>query len=252
MHLHIISRDQAKSLGLKFYFSGQPCVSGFYGLRNVNSNQCFCEHHRDLARNAAKKYKSENYEKIKQREKIARSTPERKAKLAERDRLRLEKNREQMNAKKREWYHKNKQRAEETHQKWRERIGEDAYKAYVKKHGRKRYEKNKEKIIGQVLKWRNENKESVKIYARATAAKRRSAAGAYTKKDVQDILEKQKHKCAYCKKSVKDGYHVDHVVPLARGGTNWPDNLQILCPFCNLSKGVKDPIEYAQQNGRLL
>jgi 5-methylcytosine-specific restriction enzyme A len=31
--------------------------------------------------------------------------------------------------------------------------------------------------------------------------------------------------------------HIDHVVPLARGGTNAMDNIQLLCSRCNLRKG---------------
>ena len=33
--------------------------------------------------------------------------------------------------------------------------------------------------------------------------------------------------------------HIDHVIPLAEGGTNAPSNLQLLCAKCNLAKGKK-------------
>jgi 5-methylcytosine-specific restriction endonuclease McrA len=41
-------------------------------------------------------------------------------------------------------------------------------------------------------------------------------------------------------------------MPLARGGTNHRRNIQILCPSCNLRKGWKHPIDFAQEMGRLL
>lgn len=41
-------------------------------------------------------------------------------------------------------------------------------------------------------------------------------------------------------------------MPLARGGGNGIGNIQLLCPPCNLRKGSKDPIKWAQKNGRLL
>jgi 5-methylcytosine-specific restriction endonuclease McrA len=34
----------------------------------------------------------------------------------------------------------------------------------------------------------------------------------------------------------EQSYHIDHMIPLSRGGSNWPSNLQLLCPRCNLSK----------------
>ena len=75
------------------------------------------------------------------------------------------------------------------------------------------------------------------------------------------FLDRQGGRCAFCKrvecriKSQVDGrakFHIDHIVPLARGGTHTADNIQVLCYQCNTQKGSKDPIEFAQSNGRLL
>lgn len=33
--------------------------------------------------------------------------------------------------------------------------------------------------------------------------------------------------------------HVDHITPVARGGTDHPANLQALCAACNLAKGER-------------
>jgi len=35
--------------------------------------------------------------------------------------------------------------------------------------------------------------------------------------------------------------HVDHIIPLARGGANELRNYEALCPECNLRKGAKMP-----------
>lgn len=46
--------------------------------------------------------------------------------------------------------------------------------------------------------------------------------------------------------------HVDHIKALARGGSNWPSNLQLTCGPCNNRKRAIDPIEFARRNGRLI
>ena len=37
---------------------------------------------------------------------------------------------------------------------------------------------------------------------------------------------------------------VDHILPKSRGGTDHPDNLQLLCSGCNRSKGNKTMAEW--------
>lgn len=97
------------------------------------------------------------------------------------------------------------------------------------------------------------NKERMRPQRKAAKAMRRSALGRVTKKDVEDLLNLQKWRCAACKADVKKvGYHLDHIFPLAKGGTNERNNLQILCPACNLSKSAKHPIDFMQSIGMLL
>jgi 5-methylcytosine-specific restriction endonuclease McrA len=52
-----------------------------------------------------------------------------------------------------------------------------------------------------------------------------------------------------CLVDCRETYHVDHLIPLARGGHNNPSNIVITCPFCNQSKKDKTPYEWI---GRLL
>lgn len=61
--------------------------------------------------------------------------------------------------------------------------------------------------------------------------------------NVPALIERQTNqngvlRCAYCNKPLfPDKYHVDHIRPLSRGGSNDLDNLCLACPKCNLSKG---------------
>lgn len=76
-----------------------------------------------------------------------------------------------------------------------------------------------------------------------------SASGSYSADDIALLLRSQKSRCWWCGMELADTFHIDHRIPLSRGGSNAPENLCISCPKCNLSKGNKLPHEW---NDRLL
>jgi 5-methylcytosine-specific restriction endonuclease McrA len=81
-----------------------------------------------------------------------------------------------------------------------------------------------------------ENKARHKMKKAEYRARLLEAEGTHTAEDIRHIYEEQEGRCAYCGITLYDDYAVDHVVPLSRGGTNWPDNLAVACMFCNQSK----------------
>lgn len=59
-----------------------------------------------------------------------------------------------------------------------------------------------------------------------------------------DILKRDGFKCALCGRSADDGVklHVDHIIPVSKGGKTVPENLRTLCDSCNIGKSDKyDP-----------
>lgn len=52
------------------------------------------------------------------------------------------------------------------------------------------------------------------------------------------VLKRDNHQCQSCGATVEDGakLEIDHIKPVSKGGTNDPDNLQVLCKDCNLGK----------------
>ena len=51
-------------------------------------------------------------------------------------------------------------------------------------------------------------------------------------------------RCYLCMKGIPIGRrHVDHVVPLSRGGAHSVENLAIACAACNMRKRTKTPVE---------
>jgi len=111
-------------------------------------------------------------------------------------------------------------------------------------------------IAKQKSEWKAANPEINAAHERNRRARIRNSPGSHSAEDIARIFERQRGLCAAChtklSKSGKNKYHVDHIMPLARGGSNWPMNLQCLCPNCNMSKHSKDPIEWATEIGRLL
>lgn len=62
------------------------------------------------------------------------------------------------------------------------------------------------------------------------------APGKITIQDVRDLLSPGAV-CAYC--GTEDDLGLDHIRPLARGGANCLDNLQVSCRTCNKRKWIK-------------
>jgi len=54
----------------------------------------------------------------------------------------------------------------------------------------------------------------------------------------KEVFKRDGYKCVQCGASKEDGatLHVDHIIPVAKGGTDELDNLQTLCKDCNLNK----------------
>lgn len=116
--------------------------------------------------------------------------------------------------------------------------------------------KNAERISQTSKAWNQANQEKVNEYVRRRRARKMQVKGTHTAADVRAVYEKQRGLCANCgKKLFKSGkkkFHIDHIQPLAKGGSDDKYNLQCLCPGCNQRKHAKDPIDWAKENGRLL
>jgi len=141
------------------------------------------------------------------------------------------KNRERANA----WFYANRERAH----KQRKRLYQEHRERAIQE-SRDWREKNPERYRATQhaykLKHYRANREQYRTYVRKRRAIKAGAPGTHDASDIADLYEMQAGRCAYCGVSLSDGYHVDHVVPLSRGGANSPDNLALACVFCNCSK----------------
>jgi 5-methylcytosine-specific restriction endonuclease McrA len=161
-----------------------------------------------------------------------------------------------------EWRSNNRDRVSAISKRWRSK-NRDKVKVYKLKYSSSHriqeskrasdwYYTHNEQAAKQRKKWRIDNKEKYKDYYRNKCRNRRAiisgAKGTHSKEEIAIKIELQKHKCYYCGEIITNKYHVDHVVPVSRGGSNDIDNLVITCQFCNISKGARLLHEWKRSN----
>ena len=143
------------------------------------------------------------------------------------------KNRDQRNATSAKWQAANQERKKASNAKWRE--------------------SNIEKMRAYEAKWRAENPESIRIKNNNRRALKRKNGGKLSSGLSAKLFDLQRGMCACgCKQPLGDRYHLDHIMPLALGGSNTDDNMQLLRSTCNQQKHAKHPVEFMQQRGFLL
>lgn len=230
-----VTRKDAKRQSSKFYFTGKPCVRGHVVLRFTVDGCC-----QQCKRDDSAAWKKRNVAHVKAYQKAQNSRPEILAKNAARQRVKRAADLDAYNAGRREYRAKNKEKAREWNLAWkaknRETLRVNALTYY--------YANLDERRAAN----RDYAKNNVELY-RAINARRRArkmaAPGSYAPADIDAQFKLQAGYCFGCFADLTVvGYHVDHIVPLAKGGTNWPGNLQLLCPTCNCSKGAKDNAEW--------
>lgn len=111
---------------------------------------------------------------------------------------------------------------------------------------------NMEKVKSLFVAWREKNRYRLKMKEKLRRARKRSGGAKLSPDIVPRLLNLQRGKCACCGLPLGDDYHLDHIMPLALGGSNTDGNMQLLRAKCNLSKGAKHPTVFMQERGFLL
>jgi 5-methylcytosine-specific restriction endonuclease McrA len=123
---------------------------------------------------------------------------------------------------------------------------------------RERYYRDVEKSRSYAKKfareWRKNNLDKSRLSAHKQRAIRRGAqVETITKKQIEELFEKQRGRCAICTSKIDMvTKHIDHIAAIAKGGKHEILNLQLTCPRCNMSKHDKHPIDHMQKLGYLL
>lgn len=135
-----------------------------------------------------------------------------------------ESNRQKLRDRQKEYYQKNKDAIRVRWESW--------------------YVINKDKCIENSKEWKKNNKDKVrkskKIRRHKIRALKKDNGGSYTAKQWKETLEYFDYKCAYSGESVANDCHIDHIIPISKGGTSYIWNLVPSLSRVNISKSNKD------------
>lgn len=110
----------------------------------------------------------------------------------------------------------------------------------------------REKMTKRARRWVKENPEKRAAVTRNYRDRRRAQEeSGVSSADLAQWTADQKKVCYWCGKKCASDFHIDHYVPLSRGGPHELHNLVISCGPCNIRKNALDPYEFAQRVGRL-
>lgn len=100
--------------------------------------------------------------------------------------------------------------------------------------------------------YRKANPEKGRVHCQNRRARKLEAGGELSRGLAARLFNLQKGKCPCCKQPLGKDYHLDHKMPLALGGANTDDNMQLLRARCNMQKRAKHPVDFMQERGFLL
>lgn len=105
-------------------------------------------------------------------------------------------------------------------------------------------EANREEAARRTRSWRKANPDRCRLYQQRKRA--RKMAIPYEDVDPGRIYLRDEGICGICGgKTDPADWHLDHIIPLARGGHHLYANVQVAHPFCNMSKGAREEVQVA-------
>lgn len=106
-------------------------------------------------------------------------------------------------------------------------------------------QKHREKVGAQTREWHAAHPERIRELRRKSENKRRARKLKLPYEDVDPafVFERDSGICGICHLPVEaNDWHLDHIIPLAAGGSHIYENVQVSHPRCNLRKGARPAV----------
>lgn len=106
------------------------------------------------------------------------------------------------------------------------------YRPFYVRGGGRRYQGEHQRIYCHLC-----QRLAQRVLAANSNARKRGAEGRFTVEEWVAICARHDWRCAICGHRTR--LTVDHIIPISRGGSNWPWNIQPACRSCNSQKSDK-------------
>jgi len=115
-----------------------------------------------------------------------------------------------------------------------------------KQFDKERYQRNKIKYNERSTQWALDNPHHAQASVHQTTVKKKypeiyKETNIKTKELKTWLEQKRNTPCPYCGEPAT---HIDHIIPLSKGGTHTWDNIEIICKTCNFAKNDKTKEEF--------
>ncbi len=132
---------------------------------------------------------------------------------------------------------------------------------YKQQYDKERHWSNREVSLSKSKRWREANRlrhrELVRNWDKSNPALRReydnrrrarllNQLGQVSADIESNLFEQQRGLCYYCQEMLNN-YHLEHKIPLSRGGLHDDENLCLSCAGCNLRKHTKTSEEFMEE-----
>lgn len=152
-------------------------------------------------------------------------------------------NREQVKTKDRDYRRRNLERLREYRRHYR-MANQERQRLWFREY----HQKNRDIIIARVARWNREHAQRHRESSRLSAGRRHALKMGSKVGHVSfnRIVQRDQWRCWICQRRVTwRDLHLDHVIPLSRGGSHTEDNIRVTHAKCNLRKNRKLPEEMA-------